>query len=479
MSFADSKFLPSGAYAIINVEYNRSIAFSEQEECLSTSGDDYEWTITFLANKKWTIQGPSDVFVDIPPDSESGEDVSSVESPFKPHQWVIKRHSGDAQSYIIYSPTRPELFWTLPNADEGTAPQLDVDHTSRPSLWKFKKIQKSVAEPDPMKLFVAAPVQRPTQLDSAIKNTFALTIPAGWLTTITSVSCGNSVNLVRVRRVVNGALEKQELVSGWDAIDKTMTVDGSDSNSVALLSVEEAYVLVVEAFHSGNRARKDPRSIPFFVSSSLTYCKLEIFDESLDASGSGRTQNAIITIHTSAKVAVDLEDPGKPEPVIWINGWSEVTFLVVISTVDITFTNRKYRAVFVVDDSSAAPEEVVQVFDQIEPKGPSPIGARLEFLLGEIIDQLEQAKHNAADYGQVKPINIIVLTSSRPSDNPTNVIRSAVRKLNEGLHHSNAVAIQFAQIGNDNHVETALKKLSDDPSLNIVDTASFGRQFTP
>jgi hypothetical protein len=42
MSFADDKFLPSGAYAIINFEYNRSIAFSEQEECLSTSGDDYE-----------------------------------------------------------------------------------------------------------------------------------------------------------------------------------------------------------------------------------------------------------------------------------------------------------------------------------------------------------------------------------------------------------------------------------------------------
>ena len=35
---------------------------------------------------------------------------------------------------------------------------------------------------------MAAPVKRPTQLDSAIKNMFAVTIPAGWLTTITSVS---------------------------------------------------------------------------------------------------------------------------------------------------------------------------------------------------------------------------------------------------------------------------------------------------
>ncbi|KAF8188174.1 hypothetical protein K438DRAFT_1972362 [Mycena galopus ATCC 62051] len=541
MSFADDKFLPSGVYAIINFEHNRSIAFNKQEECLSTSGDDYEWTISFLANKKWTIQGPSDVFIDIAPESEAGDDASPVKNPLKPHQWVIKRHAGEAQSYIIYSPSQPELFWRLPNDDERTAPQLDVDHTSRPSLWKFKKIEKSVADvstPDPMKQFVAAPVQRPTQLASPIKNTFALTIPVGWLTTITSVSCGYSVNLVRVRRVVNGALEKQDLVSGWDAIDKAMTVDGSDSDSLALPTVGEAYVLVVEAFSSRNRARKDPRRLagledlntglrvittsrPNHMKGFPDYQTFTIFDESLDASTSERTQNAIITIHASVKVAVDLDDPGKPGPDTVNTGYNEDMDRPRPSHMDQWL--EKYRVVFVVDDSSAmaingawgkakdavlrvvtevmqydtsgidihflnslvfqraitASEEVVQVFGQIKPQGPSPIGARLEFLLGEIIDQLEQAKHNGADYRQVKPINIIVLTNSPPSDSPTKVIRSAARKLNEGLHHPNAVAIQFAQIGSDHDVEQALNKLSDDPSLNIADTVSFGDKFTP
>ena len=40
-------------------------------------------------------------------------------------------------------------------------------------------------------------------------------------------------------------------------------------------------------------------------------------------SSSGRTQNAIITIHASVKVAVDLNDPGKPEPETVNKGYNE------------------------------------------------------------------------------------------------------------------------------------------------------------
>jgi hypothetical protein len=40
MSFAEERFLPSGTYAIINAEYGRSIAYSELDQCLTTS-DDY------------------------------------------------------------------------------------------------------------------------------------------------------------------------------------------------------------------------------------------------------------------------------------------------------------------------------------------------------------------------------------------------------------------------------------------------------
>jgi hypothetical protein len=57
-------------------------------------------------------------------------------------------------------------------------------------------------------------------------------------------------------------LEQQDFVSGWDASDEVMTVDGGDSGSLALPSAEDAYVLVVEFYYSKNRARKDPRKLP-------------------------------------------------------------------------------------------------------------------------------------------------------------------------------------------------------------------------
>jgi hypothetical protein len=43
------------------------------------------------------------------------------------------------------------------------------------------------SKPDPIEQLVAAPVQRPTQLDPSRKNLLAITIPPGWLTTISSV----------------------------------------------------------------------------------------------------------------------------------------------------------------------------------------------------------------------------------------------------------------------------------------------------
>ena len=50
---------------------------------------------------------------------------------------------------------------------------------------------------------------------------------------------------------------------------------------------------------------------------------------------------------------------------------------------------------------------------------------------------------------QIEPVDIIVLPDGVPTDDPTTVIQAAARKLEEGLHHPNAVGIQFVQIGDD------------------------------
>lgn len=48
MSFAEERFLPSGTYVIINAEYSRSIAYSEVDQCLSTTSDNYEVSSSFI-----------------------------------------------------------------------------------------------------------------------------------------------------------------------------------------------------------------------------------------------------------------------------------------------------------------------------------------------------------------------------------------------------------------------------------------------
>ncbi|KAF8806823.1 hypothetical protein BYT27DRAFT_7256829 [Phlegmacium glaucopus] len=472
-------FLPSGTYAIINVQHGRALAFDEEDERLSASMHDYAWTISFLANKRWNIQGPSDVFAGMALDPEEGDDVVSAKNSVKPHQWVIKRHSGSAQFTRLLNPNFFGVFQIM----------IKAEHNS--TLWNFRKVEKPAADEETFTV----------QLDSKNEK---------------QVSYGDWVNLIRVRRVVDGVLEMQDFISARDSIDKAMTLDGSNSDSLALLSAEDAYVLIIEVFHSKNVERRDPQKLPIskdlstdlcvitvssifaifvrftFITIHIRFHKLgflkallQIFEES--DSGSGRTLNAIITVHTAIKVAVDLNDPGKPAPDTVNKGYNEEMDRPRPSHMDQWV--EKYRAVFVVDDSHAmviggmwgkardaviqvinevtqydasgidvyflnsllygeaivTREEVTQISSQIKPQGPSPIGARLEFVLNKIIDQLERAKHNSADYGQTKPVNIIVLTNSAPSDNAARAIRSSVRTLSQGLHHPNAVTIQFSQ----------------------------------
>jgi uncharacterized protein YegL len=96
------------------------------------------------------------------------------------------------------------------------------------------------------------------------------------------------------------------------------------------------------------------------------------------------------------------------------------------------------------------------------PLGTTPTGARLERILGRIIEKLNHAVDTPA-YGRIKPIDIIVLTDGVPTDDPASVIEAAARELNEGLHHPNAVGIQFVQIGNEEGADKDLRALCDGP----------------
>ena len=110
----------------------------------------------------------------------------------------------------------------------------------------------------------------------------------------------------------------------------------------------------------------------------------------------------------------------------------------------------------------ASSVHVLSRFDLKNPLGTTPTGAKLERILGRIIEMLNHAVDTPA-YGRIKPVDIIVLTDGEPTDDPASVIQAAARKLNEGLHHPNAVGIQFLQIGNEEGADKKLRALCDGP----------------
>lgn len=439
-------------------------------------------------------------------------------------------------TYIIYSPTETGLFWSLKNANQETTPQLVRNNADDSCWWKFTKAEEPEdtsgmhSHPDPLT------VTRPTLHPSNVKHRVVITIPPEWITTISAVSFGQCLNLVRIQQKVQGILETGDFLSPWESVDQPMAINGSDS--YAIQAVDYATVVVLEFFHSRNTRRRNPLGLPGKgdVSDNLRissvsrpsdkrnfpdYQTFWIFDEQprVDVSNSGPGYNAIVTVQLDLKVTINLNDPGKPPPGSVKDGYDENLDRPRPGYLDEYLDN--YKIIFVIDDSGSmsggrwkqvraalaeigveamqydadgvemcflnspvhreflkTQAEVFGVYDQVRPEGFTPTGARLDRILGRIIEKLDDAVDTPA-YGRIKPIDIIVLTDGVPTDDPAAVIQAAAWKLDEGLHHPNAVGIQFVQIGNEEGADQKLMALCDGPVRGMVDTVPYVTTFTP
>lgn len=77
----------------------------------------------------------------------------------------------------------------------------------------------------------------------------------------------------------------------------------------------------------------------------------------------------------------------------------------------------------VLQDSKAVHEQ----FTNLEPRGPTPIGHRLDVILGDYFRDLDAAKRqeDAGDYfarKQIKPVNVIIITDGAPSKSTQQLI---------------------------------------------------------
>ncbi|KAG1896451.1 uncharacterized protein F5891DRAFT_1053926 [Suillus fuscotomentosus] len=146
--------------------------------------------------------------------------------------------------------------------------------------------------------------------------------------------------------------------------------------------------------------------------------------------------------------------------------------------VDIHFLNH-YESITGVTDSKAVHEQ----FTNLQPRGPTPIGHRLDIILGDYFRDLDAAKRqeDAGDYfarKQIKPVNVIIITDGAPTDDPESVIVSFAKRLDADKWPLAQVGIQFVQIGNSRRATQFLVELDDNLKQthhirDIVDTTPY------
>ncbi|KIM57948.1 hypothetical protein SCLCIDRAFT_129376 [Scleroderma citrinum Foug A] len=147
---------------------------------------------------------------------------------------------------------------------------------------------------------------------------------------------------------------------------------------------------------------------------------------------------------------------------------------------DIYFLNHSKAGLGLKAKGSAT---VNALFDKVQPKGPTPIGDKLDVLLSNYIRRLElvQRKHdlgNTSALKQIKPVNFIVTTDGVPSDDPESVIVATARRLDLGHFPLSQIGIQFVQIGNAKEATKFLRELDDALGVkysirDIVDTTPY------
>ncbi|ESK89368.1 von willebrand factor [Moniliophthora roreri MCA 2997] len=122
-------------------------------------------------------------------------------------------------------------------------------------------------------------------------------------------------------------------------------------------------------------------------------------------------------------------------------------------------------------------EAVEDLFNQIRPRGVTPIGERLEDLLRDYLEKLEAA-YDSGNLKSIKPVNFVVLTDGAPTDDPESVIVQAARRLDAKHFPLSQVGIQFVQIGKSAGAARYLRELDDNlvsqyHIRDIVDTTKY------
>ncbi|KAG1735453.1 hypothetical protein EDB19DRAFT_1104901 [Suillus lakei] len=207
----------------------------------------------------------------------------------------------------------------------------------------------------------------------------------------------------------------------------------------------------------------------------IAYLRQPLRAESLeDALETLRHYDTIIIMDDSSSMAGSLWKEAKQA----LATLADVAGQYDANGVDIHFLNH-YGSITGVADSKAVHKQ----FTNLQPCGPTPIGHRLDVILGDYFRDLDAAKRKE-DAGdnfarkQIKPVNVIIITDGAPTDDPESVIVSFAKRLEADKWPLAQVGIQFVQIGNSRRATQFLVELDDSLKQthhirDIVDTTPY------
>ncbi|KAI8957908.1 hypothetical protein F5Y11DRAFT_352063 [Daldinia sp. FL1419] len=125
------------------------------------------------------------------------------------------------------------------------------------------------------------------------------------------------------------------------------------------------------------------------------------------------------------------------------------------------------------------PKLVTNLFSVVKPSQATPTGVRLDHILRAYLAHYEaRVRATDGDVYSVRPINIIVITDGQATDEPSETIASAARRLDALGAPAHQVGVQFFQVGRDPAATRALRDLDDElcrreSVRDMVDTTTF------
>ncbi|OAA69716.1 von Willebrand factor, type A [Cordyceps fumosorosea ARSEF 2679] len=123
-------------------------------------------------------------------------------------------------------------------------------------------------------------------------------------------------------------------------------------------------------------------------------------------------------------------------------------------------------------------KQVMSIFQGIGyPSGWTPTGERLDDILSPYMEKVRAAATSSQGFSKVKPLNVIVITDGRPSDDPTGVLMNVARELTRLHAPASQLGVQFFQVGTDAKAREALAQLDDglveEAGRDIVDAVTW------